>query len=275
MARVTSDIARVNSAAPAQPSTQGATIDTSILIAPLRGASRAAEIADRVTEAIHLGLLADGERLPPEAEFAHSLGVAPMTLRESFAFLRERGLVETRRGRNGGTFVRRNLEPPAEPDAARLRSMSVGALRDLADEQVAISATTARLAAERATAHDVRRIEMLAGQLAVATTRGARIKSDSRFHVEIAIATRSERLLRREVALQAESAGMLWLPGQDAGLDARTVDVAAAEHLRIAEAIRAESGEAAHAAAIHHARENLRRLAATRQALVEAEGSPA
>ncbi|WP_017934432.1 FadR/GntR family transcriptional regulator [Nocardioides sp. Iso805N] len=237
----------------------------------MRGASRAAEIADRVTEAIHLGLLADGERLPPEAEFAHSLGVAPMTLRESFAFLRERGLVETRRGRNGGTFVRRNLEPPAEPDAARLRSMSVGALRDLADEQIAISATTARLAAERATAHDVRRIEMLAGQLAVATTRGALIKSDSRFHVEIAIATRSERLLRREVALQAESAGMLWLPGPGA----ETVGAAAAEHLRIAEAIRAESGEAAHAAAIHHARENLRRLAATRQELVEAEGSPA
>lgn len=217
----------------------------------------------------------DGERLPAEIEFAQSLGVAPMTLRESIALLRERGLVETRRGRSGGTFVRRDLEPPTEPDAARLRSISVGALRDLADEQIAISAMTARLAAERATAHDVRRIEMLADRLEAATTRGARIKSDSRFHVEIAIATRSERLLRREVALQAESVGMLWLPSGDAAADAAMIESAAIEHRRIAQAIREESGETAHAAAIHHARENLRRLAGLREALVEKEGSPA
>jgi len=235
--------------------------------------SRAVEIADRVTEAIHLGLLTDGDRLPAELDFAQSLGVAPMTLRESIALLRERGLVETRRGRSGGTFVRRDLEPPAEPDAARLRSMSVGSLRDLADEQIAISATTARLAAERATAHDVRRIEMLAGRLQAATSRGARMKSDSRFHVEIAIATRSERLLRREVALQAESAGMLWLPSDDAAMDEAMIEDTAAEHRRIVEAIREEAGEAAHAAAIHHARENLRRLAGLRRALVEKEAS--
>jgi DNA-binding FadR family transcriptional regulator len=53
------------------------------------------------------------------------------------------------------------------------------------------------------------------------------------------------------------------------------IESTAVEHRRIAQAIREESGEAAHAAAIQHARENLRRLAGLRQTLVEKEGSPA
>ena len=59
------------------------------------------------------------------------------------------------------------------------------------------------------------------------------MKADSRFHIEVAIATKSERLTRREVALQAESVGLLWtahLPEAEA----RSV---AAEHLLIAEQI--------------------------------------
>ena len=77
------------------------------LIAPLAAAGRAEEVVLRVGQAIQLGLLNDGERLPPETEFAAQLGVSPMTLREALAILRQQGLVETRRGRAGGTFVRR------------------------------------------------------------------------------------------------------------------------------------------------------------------------
>ena len=69
----------------------------------------------RVGQAIQLGLLTDGEQLPPETEFAAQLGVSAMTLREALAMLRQQGLVETRRGRTGGTFVRRPDRPAARP----------------------------------------------------------------------------------------------------------------------------------------------------------------
>jgi DNA-binding FadR family transcriptional regulator len=188
-----------------------------------------------------------------------------MTLRESISTLRERGLVETRRGRNGGTFIKRSLEPPAEPDLARLTAISVSTLRDLADEQQAISGMAARLAAERATSRSVRRILELVDQLTVAASRGARMKADSRFHVEVAIATRSDRLVRREVALQAESAGMLWLPhlGDD---DATAIG---REHHDIATAIASEDGESAQRAAERHVRRNLRRLTTAHLKLAE------
>ena len=67
----------------------------------------------RLGEAIGLGLIEVGERLPPEAELSTRLAIAPMTLREALRILREAGFLETRRGRGGGTFVRRSL--PQQP----------------------------------------------------------------------------------------------------------------------------------------------------------------
>ncbi len=82
------------------------------------------------------------------------------------------------------------------------------------------------------------------------------MKADSRFHIEVAIATKSELLTRREVALQAESVGLLWtahLPEAEA----RSV---AAEHLLIAEQISKEDGAAAGEQAAQHVRNDLGRL---------------
>src|SRR5580700_4941987 len=137
------------------------------LIAPLAVLGRAEEVALRVGQAIQLGLLSDGEQLPSEAEFAAQLGVSAMTLREALAMLRQQGLVETRRGRAGGTFVRRPTAP--QPGLVRDR------LRDLIDEQSAVSGTAARLAASRASTVSVRRLLALADQLSLASTPGARI----------------------------------------------------------------------------------------------------
>src|SRR3984957_2603463 len=136
------------------------------LIAPLAVLGRGEEVALRVGQAIQLGLLADGEQLPPEADFATQLGVSAMTLREALAMLRQQGLVETRRGRSGGTFVRRPTAPRLGALRARLRAVSIGELRDLTDEQSAVSGAAARLAATRASTASVRRLVTLADELA-------------------------------------------------------------------------------------------------------------
>src|SRR5580692_3635290 len=182
------------------------------LIAPLAVLSRAEEVALRVGQAIQLGLLPDGEQLPSEAEFAAQLGVSPMTLREALAMLRQQGLVRTLRGRAGGTFVQRPTAPQLGLLRDRLRAMSIGELRDLTDEQSAVSGAAARLAATRASTVSVRRLVALADRLAGAPTTGARIMADSRFHIEVAIASKSQRLTVLEVALQARLAELVWLP---------------------------------------------------------------
>jgi DNA-binding FadR family transcriptional regulator len=235
------------------------------LLTPSSPAGRAEEVVQRVSEAIHLGLLSDGEKLPVEVDLAAQFGVAPMTVREALAALREQGLVETRRGRNGGSFVRRPQAPPVEPLRQRLLAMTVSDLRDIVDEHQAVAGQSARLAAERASSVNVRRLFSLAEQLGTATNLGDRIRADCRFHIELAVAAQSTRLTRREVSLQAEVSGLLWLPvGPEVDLDA-----VVEEHHAIATAVVAEDAEEARRLAEAHVGGNLRRLTALHLLLTE------
>ena len=257
------------------------------LIAPLAAAGRAEQVVLRVGRAIQLGLLTHGERLPPETDFAAQLGVSAMTLREALAMLRQQGLVETRRGRAGGTFVLRPTAPQTGLLRDRLRAMSIGELRDLTDEQSAVSGAAARLAATRASTVSVRRLLTLADELAGSPTTAARIMAESQFHIEVAVASKSQRLTVLEVGLQTRLAELVWLPvtaGEEAGrwgeplalrpqdpvpLDCVALDLAAAagEHAAIAAAIEAEDGSRARLLAEEHAEANLRRLTVLRRTL--------
>jgi DNA-binding FadR family transcriptional regulator len=238
------------------------------LLGPTYSGGRADEVSGRISEAIQLGLLSDGERLPTEVELAAEFGVAPMTVRDALAFLREQGLVETRRGRHGGSFVRRPQTPPPGPLRLRLAELTASELRDLADEHQAVSGQSALLAAERASSVSVRRLFTLTEQLRTATTVADRIRADCRFHIELAVASQSTRLTRREASLQAEVSGLFWLTlGPE-------VDVAAhvEEHHAIAAAVTNEDGIQARRLAQEHVAGELRRLTAL-HLLVTEEGT--
>lgn len=237
---------------------------------PLSSGSRADEVVQRISEAISLGLLGDGEKLPAEPELAAQFGVAPMTVREALAALRDHGLVATRRGRNGGSFVQRPGSPPVEPQLQRFASLTLSDLRDLADEHRAVAGQAAWLAAGRASAVDVRRLFGLTEQLGAAPTRGDRIRADCRFHIEVTVAAHSARLTRREVSLQSEVSGLLWLPlGPE-------VDVArmVAEHHAIAAAVVSEDAETARRLAEAHVDGTLVRLTALHLELVTDGDTP-
>ena len=145
---------------------------------------------ERLGQSIRLGVLADGEQLPPERELADTFGVSRVTLREAIKALREGGLVESRRGRGGGTFVvSPKLHRPARNDSVRA---SLGhalddtlALRRVIEPgAAALAAGRPLTAADRATLHRC---------LAEATdcTPDARRLADSRLHMAIAAASGS------------------------------------------------------------------------------------
>ena len=226
------------------------------LVASESPLGRADEIVQRITEAIHLGLLDDGERLPVVLDLATQFGVAPMTVREALATLRDQDLVETRRGRSGGSFVRRPAGPPVEQLTAKLAELSPSDLRDMFDEHTAIAGQSARLAAERAAPYAVRRLFALTDQLGSASTLGERIRADSRYFIQVAVASQSSRLARREANLQAEVSGFVWLP-IDPG-----VDVAAyiEEKHAVATAIASENADQARRLAEEHVMGQLGRL---------------
>ena len=228
---------------------------------------RADAIVGRISKAIALGLLKVGERLPPEAALSDMFGVGGATLREALAELREQGVVETRRGRSGGTFVVN--QPPTRTDAIRswFLSTSISEIRDIGDEHSAISAATVRLACERAEAHDIDRLQELARALVLATSPEVRAPADSRFHIELAVSAQSPRLTDAEIRLQEETVQQLWTP---LGV-AFDPESATAEHLELVRAVAQDQPERAQKLVLEHIRRNIFHLIDTKLTLGYAE----
>ena len=102
------------------------------VFAQLADTGRAEQVAQRLTDGIVLGVLHPGERLPSEPELARRFGVALITVREGLGILRESGLVETRRGRDGGSFVVQGDAEHRSLITARLRALAQVELSDMA-----------------------------------------------------------------------------------------------------------------------------------------------
>ncbi|MEV6989353.1 GntR family transcriptional regulator [Streptomyces sp. NPDC093228] len=184
---------------------------------PVDTRARVETVVRRLGDAIELGLLADGEQLPGESELAGQLGVSTVTLREALMALRQQGLVTTRRGRGGGSFVSLPADPSEERIRARLAGWGTEELRDLGDHWAAVSGAAARLAAQRTEPDDLQQLRRTLEEFARAEDAAARSRVYGRFHVELAAAAQSARLTREQVALQTEVGSLLCLVlGDDA-----------------------------------------------------------
>lgn len=92
------------------------------VLRPVRAGNGFEEALEQILQIVRLGLVPDGERLPAERELAGRLGISRVTLREVLKVLAEQGLVISRRGRYGGTFVQHPQPPakgPGPPDRLR------------------------------------------------------------------------------------------------------------------------------------------------------------
>lgn len=161
--------------------------------------------AVRIGLAVNLGLLVPNERLPADAELASTFGVSPATVRRALQLLADRGVVDRRRGRLGGTFVA--ADPPRQVlHEFEAYQTSSGEVFDLIDYRLVLECGTAHLAAGRATADDVRRLRDLVRAMDEAETWGAFRRIDPRFHLEVAAISGSSGAARE----LAETLGRLF-----------------------------------------------------------------
>jgi DNA-binding FadR family transcriptional regulator len=92
---------------PAKPASgEGPLEAVRAIAAGLGGARASGQIIHQLEQAILRGRLATGDRLPPERELRELLAVSRNTLREGLRVLEQKGLVEIRKGRRGGIFVK-------------------------------------------------------------------------------------------------------------------------------------------------------------------------
>lgn len=89
------------------------------VLRPVRAGNGFEEALEQILQVVRLGLVPGGERLPAERELAERMGISRVTLREVLKVLQEQGLVESRRGRYGGTFVRQRPQTAGEDELRR------------------------------------------------------------------------------------------------------------------------------------------------------------
>ncbi|MDM7890128.1 FadR/GntR family transcriptional regulator [Curtobacterium caseinilyticum] len=113
--------------------------------------TRVDEVEDRLVTAVAVGEYLPASRLPPERELAVLLGVGRVTVRAAIARLVERGLLETRRGRGGGTFVRTQWPDSSSESVGRTLLARWAGIRDTADAIALLHGALATAASERIT----------------------------------------------------------------------------------------------------------------------------
>ncbi|MEV8477938.1 FCD domain-containing protein [Streptomyces sp. NPDC051173] len=141
------------------------------VLRPVRAGNGFEEALEQILQIVRLGLVPEGERLPSERELAERLHISRVTLREALKVLQDQGLVESRRGRYGGTFVRARTAASTKvdvdvEDTLRFREvLEVGAAGLCAahglDEEQAARLRTALDATHDAPLAEYRRLDTL------------------------------------------------------------------------------------------------------------------
>jgi DNA-binding FadR family transcriptional regulator len=203
-------------------------------------------VLDQLRRSINLGHFGPGDKLPPERDLAHQLGVSRTTVREAVRVLEGQGIVEVRRGSTGGILVRDYDAPPAELKE-RLREFD-----DVIDFRLAVEPMAARLAAQRRTQRDVRALAKALEALDALAASGAEgrvadwLRADTEYHLLIGRIARNERLAR---AIEEGRAGLFRPVGAVWG---RLEDRAHDQHAEIHAAIVDGDAERAAAAMTAH-----------------------
>ncbi len=170
------------------------------MLRPIAAGNAFEQTVERLLQIIKLGIVPPGERLPPERELAGRLGVSRVKLREALRELGRSGQVEVRRGRAGGTFVRRpspsaggGPSGPVAPDAREVTALEV---QDILTCRWVLEVGSVELAAAAPLSAAAR--STVTGHLnaACAASESDYRRLDSRLHLALAELTGSPSLIR-------------------------------------------------------------------------------
>lgn len=197
---------------------------------PVRPPSTFEETVERLGTAIRLGLLSPGSRLPPERELASELKISRSTLRQALTTLVQSGHLVSLRGRNGGTFV--SEQPPLAEGGTAVLDGSAWAVLDY---RVAIECGSVLLAAERADEEQLDRLEELVEKMDEGSEDFDEYRrTDIRFHISIAEAASSPRLVSAMTDVQAQMTDLIALIAHPAEVLTHSND----QHRRLVRALR-------------------------------------
>ena len=180
------------------------------VLRPVRGHHAFEACVEQLGTAIRLGVYPRGTTLPSERELAERLTVSRATLREAMTALRAAGLVETTRGRGGGTVVTWKPANPSARGVARATARKRQDWLDALDFRRIVEPGAAHLAAQMDLGDERRnQLEQAHEEVASARKPADHRMADSRFHLTVATITGSPRLVEAVTSVQSTLHEML------------------------------------------------------------------
>ncbi|GAA2748641.1 FadR/GntR family transcriptional regulator [Amnibacterium kyonggiense] len=234
-----------------------------------------AQISDRLITAIATGEFLPGSRLPAERDLAGLLHVGRTSVRAALAVLHERGLIETQRGRGGGSFVRVQWTPDSHAAVARTLQSRWSDIQDRLEAMRRLHGAIARAAAESRSDDDVALLQRRLDEYRdAASGRGKQI-ADASLHLAISDAAKNGTLKSMLLTLEQEiSIGApLHVWGEPDGMLAAE-DRGLREHELLVAAIVEGRADDADEIAREHARIDLELLEVARQRAERAAAAP-
>lgn len=153
-------------------------------------------VAEQLEEAILSGSYKPGDKLPPEREMKTTLGTSRRSLREAMRVLEQKGLIETRLGVKGGSFVKSPSSDTLLNDLAVLIRFKKVPVTELAEFRIDLEGVVARRAAQRADDRDLDTLEKIVSKAkTVLSSPHAELADyqevDREYHLALAAAARN------------------------------------------------------------------------------------
>lgn len=212
---------------------------------PIQGRRAHESAVDQIVFAIRSGIFGVGERLPSIEKLAEAFKISKPTVGEAIRVLVESGVVESRRGVNGGVTVLDDTMPVTLLGSSHPNS-------ELLEARRAVEVEIAVLAGERMGANDVAVMEQSIDRLRehVVADFNVRIHYDHLFHYAMARAGRSELLAHYQHLILKE----LVVAFQPYFLDEEDPEVVVAMHEQTLAALRTGDAEKIRQAMLDHLR---------------------
>ncbi|QOT19845.1 FadR/GntR family transcriptional regulator [Paenarthrobacter sp. YJN-5] len=217
-------------------------------------------VVEQIRRQIALGIIRPGAALPPERELMKLFGVGRATIQSAIGKLETEHVVETRRGRAGGSFVKAPTSdaPSLDFRVVELRRQA-GSILDAVEFREVLEPLAAAVATTKAKRTQLRTLEELCEKTSQASDDAEFMRWDTAFHLAVGEATSNRFLCNSLEAIRLElNPALQLLP------DTRVWhDLSNDEHRQIVDAIKSKDAEKArHAMAAHisHPNQSIRSL---------------
>jgi GntR family transcriptional repressor for pyruvate dehydrogenase complex len=115
-------------------------------------------ITDLLKEKIFSGEYEPGDRLPPERELSQMIEVSRSAVREAYHALEMLGIVEVRRGTEGGAFIKEPTHRPITQSIGDLLRLQKIRIEDMTEARLFLEKDLAVLAIQRVREEDLKKL---------------------------------------------------------------------------------------------------------------------